>query len=119
MAGLETYERLQGIIALSFDLLTHRLDWRLVQLYQGLKVALAPFDQTSDDLQQRAVWLRDLADILAPPGEPDLSAQQVAEHLHGYLDDLYCQRDLSPLLHEFVQHLDTVSQSYWPGLFHC
>jgi hypothetical protein len=119
LAGLETYERLQGIIALSFDLLTHRLDWRLVQLYQGLKVALAPFDQTSDDLQQGAVWLRDLADILAPPGEPDLSAQQVAEHLHGYLDDLYCQRDLSPLLHEFVQHLDTVSQSYWPGLFHC
>ncbi|MCG8601775.1 MAG: transposase [Verrucomicrobiales bacterium] len=119
LAGLETYERLQRVAALSFDLLTHRLDWRLVQLYQGIKAALAPFDATYAELQQGAIWLRDIADILAPPGQPDLSAQQVTGHLHGYLDDLYAQRHLSPLLHEFVQHLDTVSQSYWPGLFHC
>jgi hypothetical protein len=119
LAGLETYERLQRVAALSFDLLTHRLDWRLVQLYQGLKAALAPFDATYTELQQGAIWLRDIADILAPPGEPDLSAQQVAGHLHGYLDELYAQRDLSPLLDEVVQHLDTVSQSYWSGLFHC
>ena len=31
----------------------------------------------------------------------------------------YHQRDLSPLLQAFSEHLDTVSQSYWPGLFHC
>lgn len=119
LAGLETYERLQGVADLSFDLLTHRLDGRLVRLYQGIKVALAPFEPTYVELQQGAVWLRDMADILAPPGEPDLSAERVAAHLHDYLDAVYAQRDLSPLLHEFVQHLDTVSQSYWPGLFHC
>ena len=118
LAGVETDERLQRVTALSFDLLTHRLDWRLVQLYQGLKAALAPFDTTYAELQQGTIWLRDIADILAPPGEPDLSAQQVADHRHSYLDELYTQRDLSPLLHEVVQHLDTVSQSYWPGLFH-
>ncbi|HZC03506.1 MAG TPA: transposase [Gammaproteobacteria bacterium] len=119
LAGLETYERLQGIVGLSFDLLTHRLDLRLVKLYQGLKEALAPFAQTYAELQQGAVWLRDIADILALSAEPGLRAKQVAGHLSGYLDALYHQRNLSPLLHAFSEHLDTVSQSYWPGLFHC
>jgi hypothetical protein len=119
LAGLETYERLQGIVGLSFDLLTHRLDLRLVKLYQGLKEALAPFAQTYAELQQGAVWLRDIADILALSAEPGRRAKQVAGHLSGYLDALYHQRNLSPLLHAFSEHLDTVSQSYWPGLFHC
>jgi hypothetical protein len=119
LAGLETYERLQGVLGLSFDLLTHRLDWRLVQLYQGLKEALAPFAQTYAELQQGAVWLRDIADILSLPEVSGLSAKQVAGHLSDYLDALYHQLDLSPMLYAFSEHLDTVSQSYWPGLFHC
>ena len=119
LAGLETYERLQGVLGLSFDLLTHRLDGRLVKLYQGLKAALAPFGQTYGELQQGAVWLRDMADILSLAAECGLKANQVATHLRGYLDALYHQRDLSPLLQAFSEHLDTVSQSYWPGLFHC
>jgi hypothetical protein len=119
LAGLETYERLQGVLGWSFDLLTHRLDWRLVQLYQGLKEALAPFAQTYAELQQGAVWLRDMADILSLPEVSGLSAKQVAGHLSGYLDALYHQLDLSPMLYAFSEHLDTVSQSYWPGLFHC
>lgn len=119
LAGLETYERLHQVAQLSLRWLSHRLDPRLVNLYQGLKVALAPFVQTYTELQQGAVWLRDIADMLAPWGEVDRSAEEVADHLRGYLDVLYQQRDLPPLLHEFSGHLDTVSQSYWPGLFHC
>jgi hypothetical protein len=91
----------------------------LLQRYQGLKEALAAFAQTYAELQQGAVWLRDIADILALPDESGLSAKQVVGHLSGYLDALYPQRDLSPMLHAFSEHLDTVSQSYWPGLFHC
>ncbi len=90
-----------------------------MQLYQGLKEALAPFGQTYSELQQGAVWLRDIADILCLSAESGLKANQVADHLSGYLDALYHQRDLSPFLHAFSGHLDTVSQSYWPGLFHC
>ncbi len=119
LAGLETYERLEEIAALSFDLLTHRLDLRLVQLSQGLKAALAPFGQTYADLQQGAVWLRDIGDILALPSQPGLGADQVSGYLSGYLGALKRQAELSPMLHEFRHHLDTVSQSYWPGLFHC
>jgi hypothetical protein len=119
LAGLETYERLNQVLELSLKWLSHRLEPRLVKFYQGLKVALAPFAQTCTELQQGAVWLRDIADILAPCEAFDRSAKQVADHLCGYLDVLYQQRELPPLLHEFSGHLDTVSQSYWPGLFHC
>jgi hypothetical protein len=118
-AGMETYERLQGVAALSFNFFTHRRDRRLVHLYQGLKDALAPFAQTYAALQQGAVWVRDMADILAPPGEPALSAAQVSGALSGYLGAVRRQHELSPMLHAFRRHLDTVSQSYWPGLFHC
>lgn len=118
LAGIETYERLHGMVALSFDLLTHRLDGRLVHLYQGLKAALAPFAQRYEELQHGAVWLRDIADILAPPGESDWRSEQVASYLHGYLKALPALREHSLLIHDFRRHLVTVSQSYWPGLFH-
>ena len=36
----------------SFKLLTHRLDWRLVTLYQGLQAALAPFAPRAQEIDQ-------------------------------------------------------------------
>jgi len=43
----------------------------------------------------------------------------VAKQLRGYLDTLRPRPDLTPTLGAFGHHLDTVSRSYWPGLFHC
>jgi hypothetical protein len=43
----------------------------------------------------------------------------VAKPLRGYLDTLRPRPDLTPTFSEFGHHLDTVSRSYWPGLFHC
>lgn len=119
LAGLETYERLHKVAQVSFELLTHRLDRRLVALYQGLQTALAPFATRSHELAQGAVWLRDIADILAPPGDPTFSSAQVAGWLQGYLNSLMCQDSESDLLVDFASHLHKVSQSYWAGLFHC
>jgi hypothetical protein len=119
LAGLETYERLHHVAQVSFQLLTHRLDWRLVAFYQGLQTALVPFAARSHDLDQGAVWLRDIADILGFPGEPSLSSAQVSGWLQGYLSSLRRQDVASSLLSDFALHLHTVSQSYWPGLFHC
>ncbi|HEY5869036.1 MAG TPA: transposase [Candidatus Tectomicrobia bacterium] len=119
LAGLETYERLRSVAGLSLDLLATRYDPRLAHLYQGLQAALAPFAQTYDTLHQGAAWLRDIAYILEPVPTCPLSAADVAEQLRSYLDTIQRQPGLPPVLETFRRHLDTVSRSYGPGLFHC
>jgi hypothetical protein len=48
-----------------------------------------------------------------------MSAAQVAGQLRSYLDTVRQWPNVTPALGEFGRHLDKVSQSYWPGLFHC
>ena len=119
LAGLETYERLQHVAQYSLDLLAERYDPRLAQLYQGLQAALFPLAQTYEDFQQGAAWLRDIAYILEPTALQAVRGAQVAEQLRDYLDTVLRWPDVTPPLYAFGRHLDKVSQSYWPGLFHC
>lgn len=119
LAGMETYERLHDVAQLSLDLLTQRYDPRLAQLYQGLQGALSPYTQTYQDLQQGAAWLRDIAYILEPTSPQGRSCDEVAEQLHDYLAIIRRQQDVSPSIYKFALHVDKVSRSYWPGLFHC
>jgi hypothetical protein len=119
LAGMETYERLHGVACLSLDLLAKRCEPRLAQLYQGLRSALSPFAETYHALHQGAVWLRDIAYILEPVATSPSNAEEVARQLRGYLDIVQRQPEVTPALTTFGRHLDTVSQSYWPGLFHC
>jgi Transposase, Mutator family len=119
LAGMETYERLQNVARLSLDLLATRYESRLAQLYQGLQSALSPFAQTYQECRQGAAWLRDIAYILEPAATQAVRGEQVAGQLRGYLDTLLRRPDGTPTLYEFGRHLDKVSRSYWPGLFHC
>jgi hypothetical protein len=119
LAGIETYERLQNVANVSLDVLTHRLDQRLIGLYQGLKTAWEPFAATYTELHQGAIWLRDISDILEPPGTDLPGADEVSGWLRGYLDTLLLRDNEPTMLSAFVHHLDKVSQRYWPGLFHC
>jgi hypothetical protein len=119
LAGMETYERLQNVARLRLDLLATRYEPRLAQLYQGLQSALSPFAQTYQECRQGAAWLRDIAYILDPPRTHPLSAAHVAGQLRGYLDMVLRLPAVTPSLDEFGLHLDKVSRSYWPGLFHC
>jgi hypothetical protein len=119
LAGLETYERLQNVARFSLELLAQRYEPRLAQLYQGLQAALSPFAETSQEIQQGAAWLRDIAYILEPSTASLLSATHVAGQLRGYLDTVLRLPDVTPTLSAFGLHLDKVSRSYWPGLFHC
>jgi hypothetical protein len=119
LAGIETYERLQNVAQCSLDLLAERYDPRLAQLYQGLQSALSPFAQTSQAFQQGAAWLRDIAYILEPTAPQAVRGEQVAGQLRGYLDAVLRWPEVTPALYEFGRHLDKVSRSYWPGLFHC
>src|SRR5262249_3186326 len=116
---METYERLQNMAQYRLDLLAKRYDPPLAQLYQGLQSALAPFAQTSQTFQQGAAWLRDIAYILEPTASPAVWGEQVAGQLRAYLDTVLRWPQVTPSLDAFGRHLDTVSRSYWPGLFHC
>jgi hypothetical protein len=119
LAGMETYERLQHVAQCSLDLLAERYDPRLAQLYQGLQSALAPFGQTYQACQQGAAWLRDIAYILEPTATDARRGEQVARQLRDYLDTVLWWPKVTPTLYTFGRHLDKVSRSYWPGLFHC
>jgi hypothetical protein len=119
LAGIENYQRLQGVVALTEELLAHRRDSRLACLDQGLRLALPPFESEYRVLQQEATWLRDIDRILELPQNRPTTGEQVAQQLRAYLDDLLNQQHLSPPLDVFRRHLDKVSTSYWPGLFHC
>jgi len=119
LAGIEAYQRLQGVVALSQELLTHRHDPRLACLSDGLQIALAPLARDCHELRQGETWLRDIDSILEPSATSPATGKQVARQLHAYLDDLLALSDPSPRLDAFRRHLDKVSTSYWPGLFHC
>jgi hypothetical protein len=119
LAGIETYQRLQGVVALTNELLDHRHDPRMTRLNQGVRTALSSFASQYRDLLQGSAWLQDIDHILEPPDDSPVTADQVSRHLRTYLDDLLHLPDVSPCLDTFRRHLDKVSTSYWPGLFHC
>jgi len=119
LAGIETYERLSNVASLSLDLLAKHYEPRLAQLYQGLQAALSPFAETSQTLHQGAAWLHDMAYILEPVATYPSKAEEVARQLRGYLDTVQLQPKITPTLEAFGRHLDLVSRSHWPGLFHC
>jgi len=119
LAGMETSERLQHVACLSLDMLAQRYEPRLAQLYQGLQAALSPWAQTYQELRQGPAWLRDIADILEPSAAHPPHAAQGAGQLRGSLDTVLRLPDVTPPFYAFGLHLDTVSRSYWPGLFHC
>ncbi len=119
LAGLETYQRLHNVVTLSDELLGHHHDPRLAQLNHGLRIALAPFATQYQDLRQGATWLQGIAHILQSPNDHPTTSAQVAHQLRIYLDDLLRQPNVGPRLDALRQHLDTVSRSYWSGLFHC
>jgi len=119
LAGIETYQRLQEVASLSSELLTHRDHPSLACLAEGLQTSLSQFTDQYQELQQGATWLRDIAAILNPPPERPATGKQVAQQLRTYLDQRLQQSNISPHLDAFSKHLNKVSTSYWPGLFHC
>jgi len=119
LAGIETYARLQSVASFSLELLAQHYEPLLVRLYQGLQAALAPFADTYHELHQGAGWLRDMAYILEPSAPAPSSGAHVAGQLRDYLNTVLRLPEVTPTLETFRRHLDTVSRSYWSGLFHC
>jgi len=118
LAGIEMYERFQEMTAMIDGLLDHRYEPRLADLAGSIKSALLYFNHYYQDLQQGAAWIYRIADILRP-NEKQYAAQQVANQLQTYLDDLLELNNLTPYLQTLRYHLCKITYSYWPGLFHC
>ncbi|MHC4156948.1 MAG: hypothetical protein ACYST6_18820 [Planctomycetota bacterium] len=119
LAGVETYQRLQELADFASELLAHRHHPQLQQLSRGIGDALA---QTVNDylaVQQGAVWLSDIDRILKPADDGSSTSDRVKLALRTYLDELLSLDNLPSNLDDFRLHLDKVSTSYWPGLFHC
>ncbi|NTV99825.1 MAG: transposase, partial [Oscillochloris sp.] len=118
LAGMETYAELQEVIIRGQRLLAHRDDPQLAQLVAGLQAALAPLAARVADVQVGADWLARISTILSTAAEPAPTAAGVAQELQTCLEQLE-QEVVAPDLVAFRQHLQKVSRSYWPGLFHC
>lgn len=115
---MESYAELQEVIIRGQRLLAHRDDPQLAQLVGGLQVALAPLAARVADVQVGADWLARISTILSVAAEPAPTAAGAAQHLQICLEQLE-QEVVAPDLVAFRQHLQKVSRSYWPGLFHC
>ena len=119
LAGIEIYQRLKNVVALITDLLAHRHEPRLARLCEGIQTSLSQHYNQYQELSQAAFWLQDISNILEVSAEQSVTPELIAENLRSFLDDLLKQPALSPQLNTFCLHLDKVSRSYWPGLFHC
>jgi hypothetical protein len=118
LAGMETYAGLQEVLTLGQRLLTHRDDPQLAHLVRGLQAALAPLAARVAEVQVGADWLARITSVLSAATEPAPTAAAVAAQLQTCLSQLD-HEPVPPDLVVFRQHLQKVSRSYWPGLFHC
>jgi hypothetical protein len=119
LAGVEMFERLTEVKTCLDVLIHHRTDARLARLCQGLQAALLSAQPDYLKLRQAADWLKHIADLLDPEGNPDRSGAQVERDLFAYLDDIQRESQDSPRLRKFYQKIRQTSVNYAPGLFHC
>ncbi len=69
-------------------------------------------------LRQAGDWLRQLAAILEPEGQPYRSGAQVRREFEAYLAQIEQESAPTPRLGEFSAAIVKVSRSYAPGLFY-
>ncbi|MEJ2330967.1 MAG: hypothetical protein P8Z33_14220 [Gammaproteobacteria bacterium] len=113
------FERLTEVKTCLDVLIHHRSDARLARLCQGLQAALLSAQPDYLKLRQAADWLKHIADLLDPEGNPNRSGAQVERDLFTYLDDIQRESQDSPRLRKFYQKIRQTSVNYAPGLFHC
>jgi hypothetical protein len=118
LAGLEMYERLTEVVTCLDRLLEHQSEARLAQLRSGLQQALATAQADYTLLRQAGDWLRQLAVILDPEGNPQRSGAQVRSEFEAYLAQIEQDSAPTPRLREFSAAIAKVSHSYAPGLFY-
>ncbi len=124
LAGLALWEDLQAIQASLARCLAQQEEPHLRHWHDTLARLLPAYAQSFADVRLGKEWVDTLRSILdeAPlPTREDRGpgGDEVARHFAHALGQLADRQELSPWLKEFRQHLFTVSESYWGGLFVC
>jgi len=124
LAGLALWEDLQAIQASLARCLAWREDPHLRLWHDTLAEVLPAYEPSFTAVRQGKGWVEGLRDILdeAPlptREDPGSGGDEVARRLAHRLGWLAAQEVLCPWLEEFREHLFTVSESYWSGLFVC
>ena len=119
LAGLEMAACLREVEHCLERLIAHHATPQLVTLQQGLHAALHSIQATCDLLAEAAEWLKRIADLLDPEGEPTRSGEQVRYALFALLDEIQSTRQSDPFLHQVFNHIQKTTLNYAPGLFHC
>jgi hypothetical protein len=119
LAGIEMFERLTEVEKCMEHLIAHHAHPQLVQLQQGLCVALQLVQTNYSLLRQPADWLTNIADLLDPAGKPMRSANQVEEDMLNYLVKIETVSNQKPNLQPLFHTILKTTFSYASGLFHC
>ena len=117
LAGLEMVTQLTLVVTCLDQMLAHLPESRLLQLRQGLQLALDQVQEQFLTLSIAALWVRQIADLLDPDLHPNRSSAEVKLSLFALLDTITQQAQDEPALDSFAAHLRKVSHSYAPGLF--
>jgi hypothetical protein len=124
LAGLALWDDLQAIQASLARCLAWREEPHLRHWHDTLAQLLPAYAQPFAEVRLGKEWVDTLRRILdeAPlPSreDPGPGGDKVARRFAHALGQLADRQELSPWLKGFRQHLFTVSESYWSGLFVC
>jgi hypothetical protein len=124
LAGLALWEDLQAIQASLARCLVRREDPYLRLWHDILAEGLPAYESSFAAVRQGKEWVEALRDILdeAPPPtreDPGPGGDEVARRLAHGLGWVAAQEVLCPWLEGFREHLFTVRERSWSGLFVC
>jgi len=119
LAGIEMVARLTEVDQCLEGLIASHATPQLVTLQQKLHATLHSLQATSNLLVEAAQWLKKIADLLEPEGQPSRSGEQIRQALLALLDEIQETRHADPFLRQVCDHIQKTTRSYAPGLFHC
>jgi len=119
LAGIERVARLTEVDQCLERLIASHATPQLVTLQQGLHATLHSLQATSNLLVEAAQWLKKIADLLEPEGQPSRSGEQIRQALLALLDEIQETRHADPFLRQVCDHIQKTTRSYASGLFHC
>ncbi|NDY74433.1 hypothetical protein [Desulfobacter hydrogenophilus] len=118
LAGIEMFERLTGLILELDEFICHIPDSRLLELQQGICIALKNASNEYADIKNAAGWLQDISDLLEVDEKNPRTSKNVRMELFVYLASIKKQGEGNPILTDFAPKICKTTSNYASGLFH-